>query len=218
MCAVTSGAVTTEKVLEAAITSTKISDGAVTSAKIADASIVAGDIATSAVTSDKILDGTITAADLASGSVSSDKLDMNAGLAIKGGVMTIADSSVSFTKDTGALVVQNGGLGVEGNINAGKGLTVADGVTTGGALAVSGASTLQGTLSVGQATSIGASLTVAGEHARLANAQAVSFCPRPHAIAIVVDCAYCTAWSVPRCRHCAGQRGCCWKADGQWRR
>jgi microcystin-dependent protein len=78
------GYITTDKVLDGAVTSAKIADGtiatadladgAVTSAKIADGTIATADLADSAVTSAKIADGTVATADLADGAVTSAKI------------------------------------------------------------------------------------------------------------------------------------------------
>jgi len=64
---ISTGEVTTAKILDANVTAAKLASDAVTTAKILDANVTAAKIASDAVTTAKILDANVTAAKLASG-------------------------------------------------------------------------------------------------------------------------------------------------------
>jgi len=70
------------------------------------------------------------------------------------GNVTFNSATQSTNKDTGALVITNGGLGVEGNTNIGGNVSI------GGTLGVTGATTLNNTLGVTGATSLNSTLQV----------------------------------------------------------
>jgi len=71
-------AVTEVKVATGAITTTKISDGAIESPKIAAGAITSGKIAAGAVIADKIDANAVTSQKIAAGAVTADKIDANA--------------------------------------------------------------------------------------------------------------------------------------------
>lgn len=72
--AISTNAITSEKIAASAIIAGKIASGAITSEKIASNTIIADNISANAITSDKILSGAITTDKLAANSVSANKL------------------------------------------------------------------------------------------------------------------------------------------------
>lgn len=110
--------------------------------QIKDLGIVAGKLATDSITTIKILDANVTNAKLANDSITvtagdglqnggnvslgaTITLDVDATVARTfgnqsfSGIQTNTNATNSTNKDNGAIVIENGGLGVEGNINAG---------------------------------------------------------------------------------------------------
>jgi hypothetical protein len=78
------------------------------------------------------------------------------------GIVTFNNSTQSTSKDTGALVLTNGGLGVEGNTTVGGNLNVNGSTDLDTTLNVDGATTLQTTLNVKGATDLDTTLNVDG--------------------------------------------------------
>lgn len=74
--------------------------------------------------------------------------------------MFVTGIIASTNKDTGALIIANGGLGVEGNVNAGGNLGVLGSGAFGTTLGVSGATVLSSTLQVVGAVDINSSVDV----------------------------------------------------------
>ena len=119
-----------------------------------------------------IADGEVRTEDLADGAVTSSKLDLQAGLVVTGGVVSIAAAQPSTSASTGALVVSAGGVGVAGSVHVGETVNVGHDLQVGDSLRVDGASTLQsiatqGNVEVGGALQVDesavlASLTVTG--------------------------------------------------------
>ena len=87
-------AITTTKLAETSITTSKLADNAVTSAKIDDGTIVTADLASDAVTSAKIVNATIIAEDIADGVITTNKIS---------GAIAIANGGTGATTASGAL-------------------------------------------------------------------------------------------------------------------
>ena len=97
------GSVTSSKILDATIATVDLADGSVTSAKISDGTVVTADMADGSVTTAKILDATIATADLADASVTSAKV-------VDG---TLANADISTTA---AIAVSKVAAGTNGQV------------------------------------------------------------------------------------------------------
>ena len=100
------GAVTTSKINDVSVTETKLAANAVTTNKIVDGTIAAIDLATNSVTTDKITDASVTETKLATNAITTDKI-------IDGAVTTskIADNALTNAKLGETITVANGGTG-----------------------------------------------------------------------------------------------------------
>jgi hypothetical protein len=109
------GAVTTSKINDVSVTETKLAANAVTTNKIVDGTIAAIDLATNSVTTDKITDASVTETKLATNAITTAKM-------IDGAVTTpkIADNAVTNAKIGGVVAVNKGGTGSDMS-NAGAG-------------------------------------------------------------------------------------------------
>lgn len=109
------GAVTTSKINDVSVTETKLAANAVTTNKIVDGTIAAIDLATNSVTTEKITDASVTEIKLATNAITTAKM-------IDGAVTTpkIADNAVTNAKIGGVVAVNKGGTGSDMS-NAGAG-------------------------------------------------------------------------------------------------
>ena len=111
------GAVTADKLAANAVTTAKIADGAVTTDELGDLAVTAGKLASDAVTTAKIADGAVTAAELNTDAVTESKIAANAVTAGK-----IATDAVTADK------IQNGAV-TSGKLGSGAVQTAAIGDT-----------------------------------------------------------------------------------------
>ena len=95
--------------------------GSITSAKLADSNLAARHIADTAVQTLQLDDGSITTAKIADGTISSANMGVVSALFVQG-VFGVDATTDSTDKDTGALVVLNGGMGVQLDTNVGGSL------------------------------------------------------------------------------------------------
>jgi hypothetical protein len=98
------GGVTTAKLADSAVDSTKLTSNAVTSAKIAAGAINTSDLASNAVTNTKLATGAVDSAKIAANQVTATKLAANAVLTSK-----IADGAVTQTKLAPSVTLPPGG-------------------------------------------------------------------------------------------------------------
>lgn len=152
---------TTGKLFNEAVTREKIGTGAVTSVKILDETITTADIAAGAITTAKILDGAVETADIKNGAVTTAKLNVDSGLDVNGGLLRVDSNTAATSKDSGALVVQNGGAGIEGALYVG-GNVVSLGSVTAKDAAFDGDVTIDESITVTGASMMSSSLTVTG--------------------------------------------------------
>jgi hypothetical protein len=122
-------AISTAKLAAGAVTSAKIQDTTIITSKIKDANITTSKLAADAVTSAKILDGTIVTSDLSDASVTDAKITTVSGSKVTG------DISGNAANVTGIISGANGGTGVA---NTGKTITLGGNISTGNDFTTSG--------------------------------------------------------------------------------
>jgi hypothetical protein len=122
-------AISTAKLASGAVTSAKIQDTTIITSKIKDANITTSKLAADAVTSAKILDGTIATSDLSDASVTDAKITTVSGSKVTG------DISGNAANVTGIISGANGGTGVA---NTGKTITLGGNISTGNDFTTSG--------------------------------------------------------------------------------
>jgi hypothetical protein len=124
---INAGAITADKIYAGAVTSDAIFAGAVTADKIGANAITAVKINAGAVTSDKIFAGAVTADKITSGAITADKIDANAVTAVKIDAGAITAAKI----DTGAVTADKIYAGAVTADKISTGAVVADKISTG---------------------------------------------------------------------------------------
>ncbi len=95
-------AVTSTKILDGTIATADLADNSITSTKISDGAIATGDLADNSITSTKVSDGTIAAADLADNSITSAKI-------VNGEIVNADISATAALSDTKLATISTAG-------------------------------------------------------------------------------------------------------------